>query len=225
MTRVNRGAPVPSRVRLRWGIAILCGIAVGIGGGMVLGPAAGLLAGWAVLALVNVAAALGEVWPMDAEATRAHATLEDPSHRIARFIAVLGSLASLGAVVIVVVQAGATTGGEALALAGIAVLSVVASWALIQTDYMLHYARLFYQPGPGCEPARGIDFNQDQDPEYTDFVYFSVGLGMTYQVADTSVGSNAIRRVVIAQTLLAYLFGAGILATVINLVVGIAANL
>jgi uncharacterized membrane protein len=70
--------------------------------------------------------------------------------------------------------------------------------------------------------ARGIDFNQDEDPEYTDFAYFSVGLGMTYQVSDTDITRNAIRRVVIAQTLLAYLFGAGILATVINLIAGLA---
>jgi uncharacterized membrane protein len=41
---------------------------------------------------------------------------------------------------------------------------------------------------------------------------------MTYQVADTDVRDNGIRRIVIAQTLLAYLFGAIILATIINLV-------
>ncbi len=44
---------------------------------------------------------------------------------------------------------------------------------------------------------------------------------MTYQVADTDVGSRAIRRIVIGQTMLAYLFGAVILATVINLVAGL----
>ena len=95
-------------------------------------------------------------------------------------------------------------------------LSVVSSWALIQTNYLLHYARVYYEDGAG-----GIEFNQDADPEYTDFAYFAVGLGMTYQVADTNVTRNAIRRIVIAQTLLAYLFGAGIIATVINLISGL----
>ena len=41
------------------------------------------------------------------------------------------------------------------------------------------------------------------------------------QVADTNVTRNVIRRIVIAQTLLAYLFGAGILAVAINLVAGL----
>jgi uncharacterized membrane protein len=81
---------------------------------------------------------------------------------------------------------------------------------------MLRYARVYY-----AEPVGGISFNQDEDPRYTDFAYFSVGLGMTYQVADTNVRSNEVRRIVIAQTLLAYLFGAVILATVINLVTGL----
>ena len=114
---------------------------------------------------------------------------------------------------VVAVQAQRASGPESYLLAGIAVLSVASSWLLIQTNYLLHYARVYYQNGD-----RGIDFNQEEPPEYTDFAYFSLGLGMTYQVADTNVTSNAIRRIVIAQTLLGYLFGAGIIATVINLI-------
>lgn len=200
-------------VRLRWIIAALCGIGVGAGVAPLLGYAASLLAGWAALALVTSVWVLLEVWHMDAATTREHATVEDPGRRVARLVATAGSVASLAAVSVVAIQAQRTHGAEAYVLAGIAVLSVASSWLLIQTNYMLHYARLFYQAG-----GRGIDFNQPELPEYTDFAYFSVGLGMTYQVADTSVTANVIRRVVIAQTMLGYLFGAGIIATVINLI-------
>ena len=34
---------------------------------------------------------------------------------------------------------------------------------------------------------------------YSDFGYFSVGLGMTYQVSDTNLSANEIRRIVVAQ--------------------------
>ena len=54
---------------------------------------------------------------------------------------------------------------------------------------------------------RRIDFHQSEDPTRIAF-----GLGMTYQVADTDSG-RTLRRIVLAQTLLAYLFGAVILAT------------
>ena len=212
MTRL----PVRAQVRLRWGVALAVGIMVGATVLPWLGIAAGLLAGWAALTLVSMAWVLLQIWPMDAAATREHATAEDPGRQLARLIAMVGSVVSLAAVLVVVLQARHADGTEAFLLAGIAVLSVVSSWALIQTNYLLHYARVYYEDGAG-----GIEFNQDADPEYTDFAYFAVGLGMTYQVADTNVTRNAIRRIVIAQTLLAYLFGAGIIATVINLISGL----
>lgn len=183
----------------------------------VLGFAAGFLVGWSVLALTSVIWVLVMVWPMDAANTRAHATREDPGRQLARLVALVGSLVGLGAVAIVLLQTRERPEGEALLLAGIAVVSVVSSWALIQVDYMLRFAARYY-----ADPVGGIDFNQAEDPMYTDFAYFAVGLGMTYQVADTSVRTNEIRRIVIAQTLLAYLFGSVILASIINLVAGIA---
>jgi uncharacterized membrane protein len=200
-------------VRLRATISLVGGVIVGIGLGVTLGPAAGVVGGWGTLGLVNTLWVFRLVWPMDAAATRRHATAEDPGRSTARLIAITGSLISLVAVGIVVLQARHAGAIEGYLLAGIAVLGVAASWGLIQADYMLRYARIYYTDKIG-----GIDFNQDEDPEYTDFAYFSLGLGMTYQVADTNVTANAVRRVAIAQTMLAYLFGAVILATVINLV-------
>lgn len=201
------------RVRLRWIIAAVGGICAAAAALPALGLAAALLAGWAALALITSAWVLLEVWGMSAQETRAHATVEDPGRRVARIVATIGSVASLAAVLVVAVQAQRATGPESYLLAGVAVLSVASSWLLIQVNYLLHYAKTYYEAG-----AKGIDFNQQEPPEYTDFAYFSLGLGMTYQVADTNVASNAIRRIVIAQTLLGYLFGAGIIATVINLI-------
>lgn len=208
--------PLRHTVRVHFAVSIVAGVLGGLVVGFVLGAAAGLLSGWTILALVNVVWILSVVWNMDAAQTRAHAIAEDPGRRTARLIATIGSVVSLAAVAVVIIQARHAAPGLSFLLAGIAVLSVAASWALIQVDYMLRYARVYY-----AEPVGGIIFNQDEDPMYSDFGYFSVGLGMTYQVADTNVRSNEIRRIVIAQTLLAYLFGAVILATVINLVTGL----
>lgn len=207
------GALHHTRAPLREAVAVAAGIGGAAAVTGVLGLAAGLLAGWALLAVVDVAWVLAVVWRMDAAQTRAHALIEDPGRRVARVVAVLGSVASLGAVVVVLVQTRDADEATAFLLGGIAVVAVAASWALIQVDYLLRYAREYYG-----EPEGGIDFNQPEPPAYTDFAYFSLGLGMTYQVADTNVTRGGIRRIVIAQTLLAYLFGAVILATVINLV-------
>ena len=69
--------------------------------------------------------------------------------------------------------------------------------------------------------AGGIDFNSDDPPAFRDFLYFSYNLGMTYQVSDTSVSRSAVREVALRHCLLSYVFGTSILATTINLVVGI----
>lgn len=207
---------VRGTVVVRGVVALLAGLAVGAAITPFLGFAAGLLAGWAALSLTNVAWVLLMVWGMDAAQTRDHARSEDPGRAVARVIAVVGSVVSLAAVAVVLLQTRGASELESFLLAGIAVVSVAGSWALIQVDYMLRVAAVYY-----ADPVGGIDFNQVEEPMYTDFAYFSVGLGMTYQVSDTDVRTNAIRRIVIAQTLLAYLFGAVILATVINLVTGL----
>lgn len=195
-------------------VAAVIGLVAGLVTAPFLGVAAGLLAGWSGFAATSVVWLAVLIWPMDAARTREHATGEDPGRSVARLVALIGSVASLGAVTVVLIQTQNTSEVESYLLAAIAVLSVAASWALIQADYMLRVAHLYY-----AAPVGGIDFNQDEDPSYTDFAYFSLGVGMGYQVGDSAVRTNEVRRLVIAQSLLAYLFGAVIIGTVVNLVI------
>jgi uncharacterized membrane protein len=195
-------------------VALGLGVALGLIVGPLLGWAAALLAGWSGFAVTSVVWIAVLIWPMDAAQTRIHARREDPGRSLSRLVALIGSVASLGAVTIVLIQTQNTSELESYLLAAIAVVSVAASWALIQVDYMLRVANMYYG-----DPVGGIDFNQHEDPSYTDFAYFSLGIGMGYQVGDSAVRTNEIRRLVIAQSLLAYLFGAVIIGTVVNLVI------
>ncbi len=205
-------------MKWRFVVALVLGVGAGIAMSQWLGVAAGLISGWGVAALVEVVLVLVFTWPMDGARTRAHATREDPGRRISRFVSIIGSVASLGAVAVVIFQTRSAPVAEAVALGLISIFGVGASWVLIQTNYMLRYAHVYFD-----EPVGGIDFHgSSDDPMYTDFIYFAVGLEMTYQVADTNVNSNTIRRIVIGQTVLAWIFATVIIATVINLVAGIA---
>lgn len=208
--------PRHTTVLARGLVGLAVGMLVGVAVEPWLGIWAALLAGWAALCTTTAAWVLVVVWPMDAVRTRAHARAEDPGRGFARIFAVGGSVASLGAVAVVLFQTRGAPVGASVVLAAVAVAAVAASWILIQVDYMLRIADVYYS-----DPVGGIDFNQDDDPMYTDFAYVALGLGMAYQVADTSVRTNQLRRIVLGQTLLAYLFGAVILATVINLVTSI----
>ncbi len=97
------------------------------------------------------------------------------------------------------------------------ILTVIVSWLTIQTVFTLRYAHRYY-----LTPAGGIGFPGDNPPDYHDFAYVSFTIGMTFQVSDTQIESPTIRRIVLQQALLAYLFGVVIIAVVINIVAGIA---
>lgn len=193
--------------------ATLAGLVVAVVCTPALGLAAGLLAGWSAFAVILTVWIVVVIWPMDAAATRLHAVAEDPGRPAARLVSLVGSVASLGAVAVVLVQTGHRPELETYLLAFIAVVSVVSSWGLIQVDYTLRIARMYY-----ADPEGGIDFNQSDPPRYSDFLYLGLGVGMGYQVGDTSVRDGRIRRLIVPQALLAYMFGAVIVGTVVNLV-------
>nr|WP_179390414.1 DUF1345 domain-containing protein [Psychromicrobium silvestre] len=156
---------------------------------------------------------------MDASATAAHATEEDPRRPTAYLLVTLCALASLAAVAIVVIDAKNAGNGGRLILAALALGTTALSWLMVHTLYTLRYAEIYYTNTP--EPG-GIDFNQEEPPQYTDFAYMAFSLGMTYQVSDTSIQTRTMRSAALRHSLLAFVFGTGILATTINLVVSLA---
>lgn len=173
-------------------------------------------AGWIAGALCYILWVWLRIGRMTPEATKSHATREDPSRTASDLVVVLACLASLGIVILVLVKASHAAGPEKIYLAAVALLSVAVSWVLIHTLYTLRYASIYYR-----SEGRGIDFNQSEDPDYRDFAYVSFVLGMTYQVADTSLRNREFRMTVLRHGLLSYLFGAVILASVINLISGL----
>ena len=193
------------------------GVVAGVVTGFTLGVQYAPTVGWAVACVVY----LVWVWPtvgrMDDKKTKARATLEDPTRGISELLTIVASVLSLAAVIILILGAKNAKGVAEVGIPLLAVASVALSWALIHTLFMLRYARLYYTGTPG-----GIDFNQDEQPRYIDFAYLSFTLGMTYQVSDTDLQTFAIRSTALRQGLLGYLFGAVILASVINLVAGLA---
>ncbi len=193
-------------------VGILAGLASGLLGNWLLAPAIG----WAVAAVLYIGWVWVSVVPLDAATTAAHATREDPSRGITDLLLILASLASLGSILIVLLQARAAEGpGQAL-LAALALVVVALSWVLVHTLFALRYASMYYADDDG-----GIDFNQLEPPRYADFAYLSFTLGMTFQVSDTTLTSSAMRAVALRHALMSFLFGSIILATLINLVAGL----
>ena len=57
-------------------------------------------------------------------------------------------------------------------------------------------------------------------PGYSDFLYFSFVIGMTFQVADVAITAKGLRRVALAQGVLAFFFNVIVLAFTVNILAG-----
>jgi uncharacterized membrane protein len=210
-------------IRRRLLVAATVGVLVGVLAGLVpLGPSRGLLVhlleGFVVAGLVFAVPLLTHVLGHDAPSTREKVAGRDGDAAWYDVVVIVVGLASLFGVAVLLIATKAR-GSELVVDGVLGVLAVGVGWLCVHTVYVLRYARLYYASPEGGRPP--IDFNMDADPAFSDFAYFSFNLGMAYQVSDTAVRSSQVRRVVLGHTLLAYLYGTIVIASTINLVVGI----
>jgi uncharacterized membrane protein len=76
-------------------------------------------------------------------------------------------------------------------------------------------------PDPDDEKDKvtgGLEFPDEKNPDYLDFVYFSFVVGMTFQVSDVEISSRPIRRLVLLHGLISFAFNTAIVALSINVI-------
>jgi uncharacterized membrane protein len=196
-----------------FGVAVVAGAVAGVLGAGRATP----LFGWDALAVVFCGWVWITVWKLDAKSTAGHANRENPSRDLADLLVLGAAVASVVAVGVVLFGAGNASGNAKYLEAGLALASVFVTWTLVHTVFTLKYARLYYSGEVG-----GISFNEDDDPQYSDFAYLAFTIGMTFQVSDTNIGTKEIRRTALRHAWISFPLGAVIIATSINLVSGLA---
>jgi uncharacterized membrane protein len=201
------------RSGVRVAIAAGLGIVAGVVASFLTFWQAATLIGWDVGTLFLITWIWWAVVGLDAEQCKTHANREDPSAPLTELIVLSAGVAVLAAVGLALIRAGSAGGGTKAYLIALGVLSVALAWGLVHTVYALRYARAYYST-----PEGGIEFNEDDPPTYLDFAYLALTIGMTFQVSDTNLTTKGIRRVALAHALLSYVFGAVIVALVINVV-------
>lgn len=199
-------------------IVAVVGVIVGGVFALTLSPALAPLAGWDVAALSWLVLVWHKLWPMDATRTAELAVHEDPNRAIRDVLLLIACLASLLAIGLVLASAHAAPPGVRQDLYGVlGVLSVVLSWLVVHTVFTARYARIYY-----TGPDGGVNFNQSEPPRYSDFAYVAFTVGATFQVSDTNLTSNEMRRSVLRHSMVSYLFGAFVIAVTVNLLAGLA---
>jgi uncharacterized membrane protein len=180
-------------------------------------------ASWSVATLFAADAAalvfVGWVWltvaSADTAATARLARAEDASRTAAETILLAAGGASLVAVLFTLGQAGRAGSPQRGLLTALALGSVALAWISVHTVFILRYARLYFTP-----PKGGVDFH-GEEPDYRDFAYLGLTIGMTYQVSDTDLVGKRMRRTALHHALLSYVFGTGIVAVTVSAVAGL----
>src|SRR2546429_8473304 len=170
---VSNGASVRERMRTasagqRVTVAMLAGAVAGAVVSLVTVPSAGVLSGWDLAVVIYVVGVWVAVRRLDPGPTARLAKREDPSSAVAELVVLGAGTAVLVAVGFALVKAGQATGGMKALMVTLGLLSVVLSWLVVHTVFMLRYARAYYS-----EPAGGIEFAGTEQPAYMDFAYFS----------------------------------------------------
>ena len=111
----------------------------------------------------------------------------------------------------------AKSGGALVVVVG--ALSVVLSWMFLNTMFAIHYAHGFY--GDMGDKHSGLEFPDTKEPDYWDFAYFAIVIGMTFQVSDVQITSRYLRRVALLHSVISFFFNVFIIAITVNIVAGL----
>jgi uncharacterized membrane protein len=175
-----------------------------------------LLSGWDIaiasyLAFVGIAVA-----PSSIERIKRRAAIQDEGAIAVLILTMIAVFASLAALIVLL---GPEKGGEAAHPAlrlTLATGTIMLSWLFMHTTFALHYAHEYYGDRRDKQIG-GLTFPGSEQPDYWDFLYFSLVIGMTSQVSDVAISSKVIRRIAALHGVLSFFFNLGILALTINM--------
>ncbi|WP_339377521.1 DUF1345 domain-containing protein [Calothrix sp. NIES-2100] len=109
----------------------------------------------------------------------------------------------------------------------LSIMTIVGSWLLVHTMFALQYAHSYYQhktprnTNTSGEINGGLDFPNNDYPDYWEFLYYSFVIGMTSQVSDVQTTSRAMRRLTLLHGILSFFFNTTIVAITINIIAGL----
>ena len=210
--------PFLARTHPRLSAAAVLGLAIGI-----LAPFDSILSkiliGWNAGVWTYLVLMLRLTIRAKAEDVKRIAEVEDENAGLVLFMVCIAAIASLATIAVGLAGSKDLGTAERLLHYGFTGVTVIGSWLLIGVIFSVHYARLYYT-WEGKEPA--LRFAEGLlTPNYWDFLYFSFTIGVAVQTSDVGVATRAMRKVVLGQSLIGFLFNTAILGFSINIAAGL----
>jgi uncharacterized membrane protein len=203
-------------LRLHWPLALLILIAAS----GVLWPVSGgwlsrIALAWDIgVGLFLIESAVKVIRTRSADAIRKRASALDEAGPAILPLALIAAVAS---VVVVVGEAAEGGGGPAV----LALVTVVLSWLFVHVIFAFHYAHVFYAAGDKGDRGGLLFPGDDPEPDYWDFLHFSLIIGVASQTADVQITDRGVRRTSTVHSLAAFVFNTVVVALTVNMAVGL----
>jgi uncharacterized membrane protein len=213
--------PITSRPHMA--IGVVAGVLVfAFSGHLLAKVVTRAIVGWDANVVVFTLLSLISMRDSDYDRMRARAISHDEGRHFMLALAMVAAAASVAA--IVTELSNAKENGQVFESFRVALTvgTIALSWFFVHLVFAIHYAHVYYMAEDGDAAHKGgLEFPEDNAPDYWDFLYFSVGMGATSQTADVNIRSKELRRAATAHSLISFAFNTAILATMINLAAGL----
>ncbi|AIJ07029.1 MULTISPECIES: DUF1345 domain-containing protein [Edwardsiella] len=178
-------------------------------------PAIRLMFGWNVFAWLYILFLLAKIVNRRAHDIRKITRLEDESAKMVIFFVVIGCCISVLVLFLELATAGQISGHQKILHFIITGSTLLSSWLLLPMGFTMHYAHVFYA-NPRADDPWLLFPDKIQAPSYWDFMYFSFTIAVASQTADVCVGSQEMRKIVLLQSVISFVFNMAILGLSIN---------
>lgn len=203
------------RTRPRLAIAIVAGVVIGLATPSQWSPVTRTLIGWNVTVWSYLCLMGWLMMRANHAKVRTIAEQEDKSAVAILAIMSVAAMVSIAAIVFELSTVKDLASSSRLVHYVFTGATVFGSWCLVATLFTFHYARSYYRSPVERRALRFPDNEENLD--YWDFLYFSFTIAVAAQTSDVSVMTRSMRKTVLAQSILSFLFNVAILGMSINI--------
>ena len=102
-----------------------------------------------------------------------------------------------------------------------AFVALILMWLQLHNGFAIYYAKKYYEMNPfpleSGDTQHGFVL-EGEEPSFSDFLYISYSIGLTYSMTDCSLEDASVRRVVLIHCLSSFLFISTIFSIILSLV-------
>lgn len=201
-------------------IRILSSLILGVGAGIAahflhFSKPVAFEIGWTIFGLSYLIQGIVTFFQISTKSIPGHAKDEDLGIWLQFVLLVICCSSAL----FVLIYWGADASAQGLFYEILFIASVAFSWLILHLSFTFRYAHLYYGDfnEKYAKHARGLDFPDDDAPDYFDFAYYSFTIGMTFQVSDVVIKTKGLRRLTLIHSLVSFIFNTVLVALTINL--------